>query len=271
MRDPQPVTWEELADWYDAKQGDVGDLWHRTLIDPVLLARIGEVAGHDVLDLGCGNGYLARRLQRAGARVTGVDRSERLIEAAREREARGPLGVRYLVADAGDLGPLSDGSFDLVFANMVLMDLPDAGAAIREVGRVLRAYGRFVASFDHPCFGGDAGARWILERDGDRLLPSRRIDAYREVFDDPGAWNAPEGRTLATPAFHRPLSWYADRLREARLAIVALDEPAGDEEFRAQSPLAGAIATVPLHLVVEAIRLPFAAGGGGDRPSGPPQ
>ncbi|HEV2359820.1 MAG TPA: hypothetical protein VGZ23_19695 [bacterium] len=53
--------WEAMAAWYDAKQGDDGDLWHRTLIDPALLRVVGPVAGRRLLDLACGNGYLARR------------------------------------------------------------------------------------------------------------------------------------------------------------------------------------------------------------------
>jgi 2-polyprenyl-3-methyl-5-hydroxy-6-metoxy-1,4-benzoquinol methylase len=55
-------SWDEHADWYDQKQGDTGDLWHRSLIDPPLLRLIGDVSGKDVMDLGCGNGYLSRRL-----------------------------------------------------------------------------------------------------------------------------------------------------------------------------------------------------------------
>ncbi len=256
LTEPERVPWDAIAEWYDAKQGETGDLWHRALIDPVLLRRIGEVGGRDVLDLGCGSGYLARRLARTGARVTGIDASEGMLRAARAHEARAPLGIRYGRADAADLAGIPDRSFDLVYANMVLMDVADAAGAIREAGRVLRAYGRFVASFDHPCFGGDAGARWILEpRDG-VVFASRRVEVYREVLDDPGAWNLPDGRTVATAAFHRPLQWYADRFREAGFAIVALDEPEGNDELRRESPLGAAIARIPLHLVVEALRLP---------------
>lgn len=65
-------AWEELAAWYDEKMGDEGDLWHRTLIDTGLLQVLGPVRGLELLDLGCGNGYLCRRFAREGARVTGA-------------------------------------------------------------------------------------------------------------------------------------------------------------------------------------------------------
>src|SRR5437899_10809165 len=80
-----PGSWERMAEWYDAKQGDTGDFWHRTLIDPTFLRVVGEVRGLRVLDLGCGNGYLSRRFSRGGAKVGAVDASGPRVEAGRWR------------------------------------------------------------------------------------------------------------------------------------------------------------------------------------------
>ncbi len=117
------TAWGELAEWYDAKQGDTGDLWHRTLIDPTFLRVVGEVRGLRVLDLGCGNGYLSRRFARAGAVVTGVDDSAPIIERARAHDTRDLLGIDYRVADAAHLALLKNATFDLVTSNMALMDI----------------------------------------------------------------------------------------------------------------------------------------------------
>src|ERR671939_531460 len=56
---------------------------------PHLLRLLGEVAGQDVLDAGCGEGYLARILAARGARVTGIDLSPRLVKLAGTKAARG--------------------------------------------------------------------------------------------------------------------------------------------------------------------------------------
>jgi 2-polyprenyl-3-methyl-5-hydroxy-6-metoxy-1,4-benzoquinol methylase len=96
---------------------------------------VGSVEDLDVLDLGCGNGYLARKLARAGARVTGVDASAAMVGLARAREEREPLGVDYRLADAARLGALGSDSFDAVVYNMALMDVADAEGALREVSR----------------------------------------------------------------------------------------------------------------------------------------
>ena len=144
-------AWESLAAWYDENQGDEGDLWHRTLIDPELLRVVGPVTGLRVLDLACGNGYLARRFARMGAAVTGVDASAPIIARARRREAEAPLGIAYHVADTARLETLEDARFDVAVCNMALMDIEDAAGAISETGRVLLPGGRFIApSFTRP-------------------------------------------------------------------------------------------------------------------------
>lgn len=74
------AVWDEMAAYWDELQGEKGDLWHRDLIDPALFAVLGPIGDSDVLDLGCGNGYVARKLARAGARVTAVDASAAMVE-----------------------------------------------------------------------------------------------------------------------------------------------------------------------------------------------
>jgi len=61
MKLPSKGGWEELSTWYDAKQGEEGDLWHRALIDPVMLRVIGSCKG--ILDISRPSSYegIARR------------------------------------------------------------------------------------------------------------------------------------------------------------------------------------------------------------------
>jgi ubiquinone/menaquinone biosynthesis C-methylase UbiE len=246
--------WAEMAGWWDARQGDTGDLWHRALIDPALFRQLGAVDGRCVLDLACGNGYIARRLARLGARVTGVDASGPVIELARARELAEPLGITYHRSDAARLETFDDGTFDLVVSNMALMDMPDAAGALREVGRVLRAGGRLVATLSHPCFDVPQASVWQVERAGYTTTVWRKVGRYREVFEAPVPWRSGEER-WQTRAYQRPLSWYVRALRAAGLAIVALAEPAPTAELLANEEQGAWIAEIPLHLVIEALKL----------------
>lgn len=97
------------------------------------------------LDVGCGEGRLTRELKRRGHDALGVDVAPRLVELARTRDADGD----YRVAAAERL-PFDDGSFDLVVAFNVLMNVDEPRRAIAESARVLRHGGRLCASIVHP-------------------------------------------------------------------------------------------------------------------------
>jgi ubiquinone/menaquinone biosynthesis C-methylase UbiE len=251
------ASWDDLSNWYDAKQGETGDLWHRALIDPPVLQLVGDVRGKDVLDLGCGNGYLSRRMAREGARVTAVDSSERMIQKAKKHDPENKLEISYICSSANRLSSIPNESFEIIFANMSLMDIEDAAGAISEVGRVLKKGGKFVSSISHPCFDNGPSSGWLIERS---LLDSkvyRRIRAYIETFSDEIPWKvSPAGERRFTTAYHRPLSWYARMLAQSGLAIIALEEPEPTPEFREMDPAnAPGLAEVPLHLVIGAVKL----------------
>lgn len=245
-------AWESLAAWYDEKQGDEGDLWHRALIDPALLRAVGPVAGLRILDLACGNGYLARRFAQMGAGVTGVDDLAPIIERARRREAEGPLGITYHIADTARLPMLEDSGFDVVVCNMALMDIEDAAGTIGETGRVLRPGGRFVASLSHPCFDVPNASAWVVERMDFTTTTWRKVSRYRETFQGSVPWSLGPDEVMHTPAYHRPLSWYVRTLHRSGFVITGLEEPEPTKEFLAGSPQGASIAQIPLHCVIEA-------------------
>ena len=80
---------------------------------------LGDIGLKSILDLACGEGFYTRKFRHSGAaRVVGVDISQKMIELARQEEARVPLGIEYMVRDVLELGEI--GSFDLVVAAYLL-------------------------------------------------------------------------------------------------------------------------------------------------------
>ncbi len=191
--------WRELATVYGEKQGNEGDFWHRAYLDPALFETLGEVANLRVLDLACGAGHNTRRLARMGAQVTGLDISEALVERSRVREEHDHLGIQYYTADAARVDMLADETFDLVVCQMALMDIPDAAAAIREVARVLRPAGRFVALLLHPCFDIPEASGWVVERIGPTTTVWRKVRRYAEPFQGVIHWRV-NGDLIYTPS-----------------------------------------------------------------------
>ncbi len=137
----------------------------RVLNNPAFLEFAGDLRGKQVLDAGCGEGHNTRILARRGARLTGVDISERMIGLALAEERRAPLGIQYVRTSYTDLGVFPPGRFDAVISFMALMDGPRFDLAMRESFRVLRPGGLLVFSITHPCFI-TKGGRWLRNEDG---------------------------------------------------------------------------------------------------------
>lgn len=109
-----------------------------------------------ILDLGCGNGELARRLEEGGftGQYTGLDNSQTLLDIARKRTSDNPA-YRFLLVDIADpswdtgMGTGSSARFDIILAFSVLHHLPGSLTrlqVLRKVRRIIQPDGRFVHS-----------------------------------------------------------------------------------------------------------------------------
>jgi SAM-dependent methyltransferase len=175
-------------------------------------AFVGKGTGA-ALDVGCGEGRVSRELKPCGYQVTAVDPVEAMIDAAREAES----ADEYAVASAASL-PFADGSFDLVVAYNMLMDVDDVPAAVREMRRVLRSNGRLVISIVHPF--ADHGRFLSSETDSPFVVKGTYFG--RQRFEDTVER---DGLRMRFAGWMQPLENYVAALAAAGLAMTSLREP----------------------------------------------
>jgi SAM-dependent methyltransferase len=106
-----------------------------------LFATIAGAAPLDVLDVGCGTGFLALLAAEAGHRASGVDMAEAMLAQARAKAASRGLAVGFERGDA-EAPPFIPGSFDLIVERHVIWTLPDPTRALRHWFELLRPGGR---------------------------------------------------------------------------------------------------------------------------------
>ena len=158
--------------------------WKKRLVDLAAPA-----PGARAVDLATGTGDIAFMLADSGARVSGVDVTQRMIELAREKtigDGRRHAAPVFLVGDMVGL-PFAAESFDIATAGYGLRNVPDLPAAIDEISRVLTPGGRLLSlDFNRPsnalvsaaylAYLGGVGAvlGWLLHRDPDtyRYIPA---------------------------------------------------------------------------------------------------
>jgi len=140
LDDPEVVRREYATEaGLRARQSIYGGVYGPGAWD-VAVAAVAEARPGRVLEVGCGWGEFAERVEReVGAEVVALDLSPRMVELARER------GLDARVGDVEEL-PFADADFDCAVANWMLYHVPDLDRGLAELTRVLRPCGRLVAA-----------------------------------------------------------------------------------------------------------------------------
>lgn len=180
----QPGYWDRVWE----REGTV--TWRQY---PGCFGRICWAVGHfhEVLELGCGVGLLARKLVDFGNVVTALDISEAAI-------AQLPPQVHGIVATLPEI-PCPDGSFDVVVGTEILEHLDNDQACVEEVVRVLRPGGRAYFAVPNNCLGPEEEPEHVRKYTPESLevLLSPYGAVFLEAFID--QFDTPTGTIIALP------------------------------------------------------------------------
>ena len=151
-------------------------------INPLRLSYIarlcGALAGKAVLDVGCGGGILTEAMAHDGAKVTGIDLSDKALGVARLHQIESGASVDYRLMSAEALAIEAPATFDVVTCMELLEHVPDPASTIDACAKLVRPGGYVVFSTINRNAKAYAlaivGAEYVL-----RLLPRGTHDYAR--------------------------------------------------------------------------------------------
>ncbi|MFZ0219755.1 MAG: bifunctional 2-polyprenyl-6-hydroxyphenol methylase/3-demethylubiquinol 3-O-methyltransferase UbiG [Candidatus Aquirickettsiella sp.] len=104
------------------------------LINPLRLEfmmAVQALQGQKIIDIGCGGGILTEGMAKIGAQVTGIDKSDALIEVAKKHAAENQLSIKYSLTDAESFAKKHSQSFDIVCCMELLEHVPNPSSLIQ--------------------------------------------------------------------------------------------------------------------------------------------
>lgn len=234
--------WEQYADWWQSGFTEDVDVEYREQIMPLALDLM--TGCRRVLDVGTGEGQIARRLLERGADlVLGVDFAFNQLAVAVDRGG-GPLFVQ---ADAQAL-PVREATFDGVLSCLMVDHVPDLTRFVADLAGVIEVGGRLVVMTNHPLLQ-TPGSGWIDDQILDPPEQYWRVGPYLE--EGPEIAEVEPGVFITF--FHRTLSTYLNCLIEGGFDLRRMIEPPPPAGFLNEAPEYREAGNIPrlLTLVLE--------------------
>ncbi|MGZ4676769.1 MAG: class I SAM-dependent methyltransferase [Acidimicrobiia bacterium] len=214
-------AWEEEAEgWIRWARTPGHDDYYELYNLPAFLELL-PAPGRCTIDLGCGEGRVARVLRGLGHAVVGVEPSSTLVGAARAEDPTIPV-----VRGRGDAVPLASGRADLVVCFMVLQDVDDLPAVCTEIARLLAADGVACLAIVHPI-----ASSGFPDPHGAFQYVGRYLEVMRNVL--PVERN---GIEFTFHSAHRPIEVYSRAFEAAGLVVRAIREPGITEALVVEEP-----------------------------------
>jgi SAM-dependent methyltransferase len=220
-------SWDAAEKWYSGCVGEKGHYYHQSVVLPNALRMLELKNQKSLLDLGCGQGVLARALPES-IEYVGVDLSKELIEEAKRATKR--KNCTFLIGDAtAKKLPLEKMDFDRAACILALQNMENGEGAIQTAARHLRVGGELLLVLNHPCFRIPRQSGWGIDEKAS--LQYRRMNGYMSSMNIPLQVNpGKKEKSAIFHSYHHPLTDYMQWLKKAGFVIHSLEEWISDKK-----------------------------------------
>lgn len=219
-------TWDSSERWYTGCVGEKGHYYHQSVVLPSSLRLLNLKGKGALLDLGCGQGVLARQLPK-DVEYWGVDLSKNLIQSAKKLTQK--PNAHFLTADATETIPVEKTDFDWACLMLSLQNMEHPFGAIRTAARHLKTGGKLLIVLNHPCFRIPRQTHWGIDEAA--KLQYRKVQSYLSPQKIPIQTNPGKGeQSSVTYSYHFPLSSYCSWLNKEGFRIETMEEWISDKK-----------------------------------------
>lgn len=227
-------VWEENYDTVNLRS-DV-------LVSGRVLKLLSDVHGKTILDIGCGNGKVARKLAQGGAKVFAIDVVQEQIEFAKKIEGEKKQGINYFVGNIQELNKIDFpiGKFDIVISLMTHLYLSEGGFvnSFKIIFDKLGKGGRFIYGNIHPTR--------IALYEKKNYFESQLLKAKLPTL---------AGKVFSTEFYHHPMDVVINSIVNTGLNIKQIYEPRPDDlEIKKYPTLLDPNDKLPQYLIIDTIK-----------------
>ncbi len=245
------TSWEKSSRWYNKLVGQQGHYFHEHVLIPKILPLLHLTETAKILDLGAGQGILARFLPKTIPYV-GIDLSPSLIAQAKAQDHN--THHQYLVADATKPLPVEQNSFTHVIFLLSLQNMEHAERAIQQASFALPSHGVLLIVLNHPCFRIPRQSGWGTSAENN--LQYRYVNRYLSDLKIPIQMHPGQKKSQVTWSFHHALGTYVSYLYQNGFVIEQLEEWTSDKtsEGKQAKKENRARNEIPLFLAIKAVK-----------------
>lgn len=212
------TSWKKSGKWYNKIVGDKGHYYHQQIVLPGVIRLLKLESNSRLLDVGCGQGVLARNIPQ-NITYVGLDIADSLIQLAKNYD-KNPKHT-FIAADATAPISFKDKTFTHAAAILSLQNIEQPDRAIKNVSNCLEKNGKFIIVLNHPAYRIPRQSGWGI---GENKIQYRYENLYLSRLKIPITMHPGEKHSELTWSFHYPISFYVQSLASNGFVILTMEE-----------------------------------------------